>query len=445
MPKLESTLVSHQILQGGVTCPRQYLTGVDIFNTHTGIPITLVYDKGLDVEAMQRSLIEQIKLQPPMAGRIRTDEQGLPYIDGNDGGVSFKVHRAKGALPRFGPTLHMARELKHYAKPIFPWQVVNKDVALFHFDVHQFEDGGAVLCVTGIHSLYDGAMFWHFMKQWADATRGQAVAEPGAVAEPVNFDRSKLIQIGRDHIDLPYTAGQVYQMGLLKRLGVYARFAWQHLTALEKGVFRIPASTIEGWKAQAKKELPPEHPGLSSSDLVTLHVLKEMSPVMWCDKDRCVGIVIDLRYKRRLRLPRHFFGNALGQAEVSYTKAELARDSLAQLAARFKPPAESVSDQTFTSFLAFMERMRQQKQVGSLMMKTAADTLEAGLVLNNCAHFSTYEIDFGTGTACWHDNAQVVYRMLMLCPTPERDGGMDIHLTARKEEIAVFRKLYVGS
>ena len=445
MPKLESTLVSHQILQGGVTCTRQYLTGVDIFNTHTGIPITLVYDKGLDVEAMQRSLIEQIKLQPPMAGRIRTDEQGLPYIDGNDGGVSFKVHRAKGTLPHFGPTLHMAHELKHYAKPIFPWQVVNKDVALFHFDVHQFEDGGAVLCVTGIHSLYDGAMFWHFMKQWADATRGQAVVEPGAEAEPVNFDRSKLIQIGRDHIDLPYTAGQVYQMGLLKRLGVYARFAWQHLTALEKGVFRIPASTIEGWKAQAKKELPPEHPGLSSSDLVTLHVLKEMSPVMWCDKDRCVGIVIDLRYKRRLRLPRHFFGNALGQAEVSYTKAELARDSLAQLAARFKPPAESVSDQTFTSFLAFMERMRQQKQVGSLMMKTAADTLEAGLVLNNCAHFSTYEIDFGTGTPCWHDNAQVVYRMLMLCPTPERDGGMDIHLTARKEEIAMFRKLYVGS
>jgi shikimate O-hydroxycinnamoyltransferase len=439
MPKLESTLVSQTILKGGVTCPRQYLTGVDIFNTHTGIPITLVYDKGLDIAAMQRSLIEQIKLQPPMAGRIRTDEEGLPYIDGNDGGVVFRVHRAKGHMPRFGPTNHMAESLKHYAKPIFPWKVVNKDTALFHFDVHQFECGGAVLCVTGIHSLYDGAMFWHFMKQWADATRGQGVAAP------VDFDRSKLIQIGQDHIDLPYTAGQVYEMGLLKRLSVYARFAWQLFTSLEKGVFRIPASTIEAWKAQARAELPPEHPGLSTSDLVTLHVLKEISPVMWCDKDRCVGIVIDLRYKRRLRLPRHFFGNALGQAEVRYTKAELERDSLTQLAARFKPPAESVSDQTFTSFLAMMERLRRSKKIGTLMMKTAGDTLEAGLVLNNCAHFSTYEIDFGTGTPCWHDNAKVVYRMLMLCPTPERDGGMDIHLTARKEEVAVFRKRYAGS
>ena len=52
----------------------------------------------------------------------------------------------------------------------------------------------------------------------------------------------QLIQIGQDHIDLPYTAGQVYEMGLLKRLSVYARFAWQLFTALEKGVFRIPAS-----------------------------------------------------------------------------------------------------------------------------------------------------------------------------------------------------------
>lgn len=434
MPKLQSALVSSQILQGGVTCPPQYLTGVDIFNTHTGIPITLVYPKGLDVAAMQRSMVEMIKLQPPMAGRIKTDNQGLPYIDCNDGGVVFRVHRARGPLPPYHPGMHMGPELKRYAKPIFPWQVVNKDMPLFHVDVHQFEDGGAVLCITGIHSLFDGAAFWKFMQDWAAATRGEPIE-----AQP--FDRSMMIQIGQDNLSEPYTGGMVYQTTLGQRLWLFARFAWQHLTALEKGVFRIPASTIEQWKAQAKLELP-DHPGVGTVDLVTLHCLKEMSPVMWSDADRYIGMVIDLRYKRRLRLPRHYYGNALGQGEVRYTKAELAKDSLAQLASRCKVPTESVTDKVFVGFLALMERLRQAKQVPTLMMKNAVDTLEAGLVLNNCSHFATYAIDFGTGKPSWHDNAQVVYRMLMLCPTPEQDGGIDVHLTARKEEVAVFRKLY---
>lgn len=434
MAKLQSTLVSSQMLQGGVTCPPQYLTGVDIFNSHTGIPLILVYPQGLDVKAMADAMVQQIRRAPPMAGRIRTDAQGLPYIDGNDAGVAFRVHRAKGPLPPYGPGLHMAKELKHFAKPIFPWQVVNKDMALFHVDVHVFEDGGAVLCITGIHSLYDGAMFWQFMKDWAQTSRG-------GEAPPVDFDRSALIRIGQEHINEPYTAGMVYQTTLGQRLKLFARFAWQHLTALEKAVFRIPASTIEGWKAHARQELP-DHPGVSTSDLVTLHCLQQMSPLMRSQEDRFIGMVIDLRYKRRLRLPRHFYGNALGQGEVRYTKEELARDSLAQLASRCKVPTESVTDKVFVGFLALMERLRQSGQVPTLMMKNAVDTLEAGLVLNNCSHFPIYEIDFGTGQPSWHDNAQVVYRMLMLCPTPDGDGGIDVHLTARKEELAVFRALY---
>ncbi len=434
MPKLSSTLVSSKMLQGDVTCPPQYLTGVDLLNTHTGIPITLVYPKGLDTDAMQCAMVEMIKLQPPMAGRIRTDAQGMAYIDGNDGGVSFKVHRALGALPPYGPNHHMAKALKDYAKPIYPWQVVNKDMALFHVDVHRFECGGAVLCITGIHSLYDGAMFWRFMQQWGMAARGLSI-------EPVDFDRSAMIKLAQEHINEPYSAGQVHESGLGERLSLIARFAWQLFTRLDKEVFRIPASTIEAWKAEAKTAFP-DHPGVSTADLVTLHCLKAMSPVMRSNADRLVGMVIDLRYKRRLRLPRHYFGNALGQGEVRFTKAELERDSLVSLAARFKVPTDTITDKVFLGFLAFMERMRQKKAVSTLLVKMAVDTLDASMVLNNCSHFPVYQIDFGTGGPSWHDNARVVYRMLMLCSTPEMDGGIDMHLTAHKKEVAVFKKLY---
>jgi hypothetical protein len=30
----------------------------------------------------------------------------------------------------------------------------------------------------------------------------------------------------------------------------------------------------------------------------------------------------------------------------------------------------------------------------------------------------------------------------MLCPTPEGDGGMDVHLTARKEELTALKTRY---
>jgi shikimate O-hydroxycinnamoyltransferase len=435
MPKPQSTLVMSKLVKCGATCDRQYLTGVDVFNTHTGIPVTLVYPKGLDVAKLEAGLVREVARQPVMAGRIKTDEQGMAYIDGNDGGLALRVHQVKGRMPNFGPDCHMAKDLKHFGRVIFPWSVVNKDVSLFHIDVHQYECGGVVLCITGIHSLYDGSSFWKFMLDWAKSTRGEPT-------EPPDFDRSIMIKIGQEHINDPFDTGLVYSAGFWQRLKLYWGFAWQALTALDKGVFRIPASTIDQWKAQAKAELPPDHPGVSTVDLVTLHVMKEMSPVMWCDKDRFIGMVIDLRYKRRLRLPRDYYGNALGQGEVRYTKRELETESLAQLAARCKVPSDTVTDKVFFGFLGFMERMRQEKKCHTLMMKNAVDTIEAGVVLNNCSHFPTYDIDFGTGKPSWHDNAQVVYRMIMLCPTPEQDGGIDVHLTARKNEVAVFKKLY---
>ena len=48
-------------------------------------------------------------------------------------------------------------------------------------------------------------------------------------------------------------------------------------------------------------------------------------------------------------------------------------------------------------------------------------------------------IDFGTGTPSWYDITPMTIRMVMVTPTPEQDGGVDLYLTAKRAELAALK------
>ena len=430
--KISSRIVSTTTLKGGVRCPTQRVSGIDIFTSHMGIPIVQVYPKGLDVANLQRSLSVMLGKYPLLSGRMRKDAQGLPCIEGNDAGVRFKVHQCDGPLPAYGPDNHLHPLLKGFHTPIYPWNIFKDSQPLFEVDVYQFADGGAILSNTAAHSVMDGTAYWNFMVDWAACARGEEVPAR-------SMAREQLIELGQGNLEAPYTRGYFYEMGWRDRLRMYAGLGWQHLVSIDKDVFRIPAATIEQWKQQARAEFP-EADGVTTAELVTAHCLKVLNPLWQHRRDRCLGHVIDLRYKRRLRVPRHFFGNALGHGEVMYSADELGSQSLAAIALKSRMPAESLTNEDLLGYLGLMERARQNKGILGLMMRSVGRTLDGGLVLNNCSHYPMYEIDFGTGRPSWHDATRVVFRMLMIIPTPEMDGGVDIHLTALKPELEAMRR-----
>lgn len=430
--KISSRIVSNTTLKGGVRCPTQRVSGIDIFTSHMGIPIVQVYPKGLDVANLQRSLTTMLGKYPLLAGRMRKDAQGLPCIEGNDAGVRFKVHQCDGPLPAYGPANHLHPLLKGFHTPIYPWNIFKDSQPLFEVNVYQFADGGAILSNTAAHSVMDGTAYWNFMVDWAACARGEEVPAR-------SMEREQLIELGQANLKAPYTRGYVYEMGWRDRLSMYAGLGWQHLVSIDKDVFRIPAATIEQWKQQARTEFP-DADGVTTAELVTAHCLKVLNPLWQHRRDRCLGHVIDLRYKRRLRVPRHFFGNALGHGEVMYSADELDKQSLAAIALKSRMPAESLTNEDLLGYLGLMERARQTKGILGLMMRSVGRTLDGGLVLNNCSHYPMYEIDFGTGRPSWHDATRVVFRMLMIIPTPEMDGGVDIHLTALKPELEAMRR-----
>lgn len=82
-----------------------------------------------------------------------------------------------------------------------------------------------------------------------------------------------------------------------------------------------------------------------------------------------------------------------------------------------------------------MEQYRQRRAIWRLFWDSAAGTLDGGLILNNCARFPMYDINFGQGGPAWYDICGVAFRMLMVVPTPEQDGGVDLHFTATRAEL----------
>lgn len=434
MPKINSRLISYKLLKGGVRTDAQPLAGIDVLTSHMGIPVIQVYPQGLDVAVLERALVTVLGKYPLLGGRLQKDERGLAIIVGNDAGIAFRVREVAGPIPDYGPHLHMADRIHSFHTPIYPWNAFKACCPLMNVDVYRHEDGGVVLSVTTVHSVIDGTAFWQFMVDWSETARGLETP-------PRPMDRTLLVDLGQAHLNKPYTRGYVYRTRLWERLKLYARFGWQLATRLEKGVFRIPASLVNNWKDQAQAECPASA-GVTTVELVTAHCLQVMSRRWKGTHDRCLGLVIDLRYKRRLRVPRHYFGNALGHGEVMYTVRELAEEPVASLALKSRMPAQDLTHEDLLAYLGLMEHARQHKYLPSMMMRSVARSLDGGLVLNNCSHFPIYDIDFGTGRPSWHDPVRVVFRMLMVCPTPTGDGGVDIHLTAPREELALFEALY---
>jgi shikimate O-hydroxycinnamoyltransferase len=430
MAKLRPALVQDTRIRGGVSAPRQILTGLDVFHGHIFVPVVLIYNKGFDIEQAQQGLSETLKQHPLVGGRLKRGKDGHTYVEGDDSGIVFRVYRCEGALP-YGPHRPLGRDAKVFCKTFMPWQIVNRDMSVVLLELYRFECGGILMVCSSLHSFFDGASYSHFLNDWSKACLGQAFTPPAS------FDRSVMIRAGSE----PHDASAYELMTkppLLRQVGIVVRMIWRAATQMRSEVFRIPLPTIQKWKAQARAELQKDT-GVNAGQLATAYIMQAISPVLPRGVERCVGLVLDLRFRHSLRLPRDYVGNALCWGEARYSEAELAQGSLSALADRCKPEAEQVSAGALIKLLALTEEHRQKKRLWRLMFKPVIQTLSAGLIQNNMSKLPIYDIDLGRGVPDWFDMAPMTIRMAVLVSTPEQDGGLDVHLTARRSEHQALR------
>lgn len=429
MGKPRRTLVSSKRLHSGGTAPRQYLTGIDILHGHVCVPLAFVYKAGFDLALAEQGLRETLKHYPEVSGRYHKDGEGQVYNDGQDHGIDLRVHRCEGAMP-YGEHQPLLKDLKHFHKAFMPWQVVGKDQPLFQVDINCFDDGGIVMLVCIVHSTFDGSSLFGLMVNWSRACRGLPLELP-------SFDRGVMIKAGQTGLD---TRGfdLVRQPSIPDGVVTMTRLGWRAATDIHKEILRIPASAIQGWKDQAEAELPDAR-GVNTGKLVTAYVLRALSPLMPRGAPRRVGMALDMRYVRGLSLPRDYFGNGLCYAQAHYTEQELAEQSLAVLAERCKPPADEVSAETVSKLLTVAEHHRQKKSIWRLIFKPAVDTLAGGIVQNNLSLLPIYDVDLGNGPPDWYETFAMTIRMMAMVSTPQKDGGIDLHMAASKAELQALR------
>ena len=432
MEKIRKRRISKTNVQAGVTAGRQYLTGLDIFGGMVTVPLFYMYPQGLDPEAMERSLAVTLRRYPLVAGRLKKDAEGYPYIDADDSGVPFEVYDVDGPMPAYGPDYPHQSFIGQYYDKVFPWTIYRKDTPLFGVKVFRFADGGAICTMAPVHCLIDGSSVWMFVQDWARAARGEELA-------PV-VERDFLLERSQQYSGHLYGRREVMTLGRWQRLGLYARLAWQVIgNRLE--VHRIPGRYLDHLRADYEKACP-DGPRVSDADLITARCLKEIGRVQGYRRDLHVGMVVDFRFKRGLDIPRRLFGLAIGQEERAFSARDLQECSVPDLTMKLRHPEDPPRTEDWRGYLGFMERQRQQKTLGSVIPRSVVRGLEGGFMQNNYCAMPVYDADLGTGQPTWYTPTAAPFRMVKIVPTAGDDNTVDLHLILSRRELRAFRTLF---
>lgn len=423
------------LIHGGSACAPQYLTGLDLLMTHAGTPGFLAYPQGLDADALRHSLERVLKHYPVLTGRLRRDGDGHVFIDCNDAGVAFQTVRHRGPMPAFGQGHPIGSQIGRYFERTFGWHIVDRDNPLMSIVLHQFACGGTLLSVTAAHSVCDGAAFWNFMLDWARAHGNHPVL-------PADVDRNAVIRFSTKQ---PHGEGEedggsrlVRRTGLVERMQLYLRFWWQYMARLDKAVVRITAEQIAAWKDEARQRHG-EDGKVAGHDLAIAHCVRRLSSRMRGGGTRDLGLVTDLRLRRDTGVTRRYVGNALARELVRLGAHEIAESDLTTLARCLRAGLDRIGTEDLLADLGLMELHRRRHTIHTLMTESSIRALDSGIVINNCAHFPMYRIDFGSGTPTWFETVRPPFRGVVLAPVPQGAGGFDLHVTALPHELQAVR------
>lgn len=423
------------LLRAGAQHPPQQLSATDLFIGHLGMPCVLSFPQGLPVDALRESLRQVLAHYPILTSRYQRGPDGHPLLDGSDAGLPFTVHTHPQDMPRCDASNPLRAGVLKWAPTIAPWSLVGRDVAPMQVRVHRFACGGALLAITAVHSLCDGSAFWTFMMDWVRTHHGHALVPPV-------LDRNAHIEAaaawGAPADGAPGAQrGGLQEASVWARTRLYARLAWQHWVGLRDLHLLLDGALLASWQAQAAQDLPEAAP-YSTHELATAWVLRAWSATLHDARERHLSTVTDLRHRKGLGLHRKYIGNALGR-ELSHMPAtELAGPTLAHVAAacRARWPVSSV--QALQASLGWLSKLRQGHRIHRLVADIMTLPASHSLLINNCAHFPIYKIDFGSGPPNWYETMRPPYPRVLITPSPARDGGLALQVTAHR---AVLRRL----
>lgn len=418
----------HQVSAGAASGEWQPLTVFDLLTGHFYTEQALFFSQTLDGAALRASLARTLRSFPALAGRISPDKEGREGVLCSDVGVRFVEVAADHAMPAFGPAHPAKSGLRKYVETSYPIPVPalerRRSRPLLIVKLTQLKGGGSALGVAIDHTLADGWSAANFLRSWSQVHRGEPILA-------FSHERGRLDELGAE--GAPGAAHHSDYFCVVSRWQKLAFFARLIGGAgqLEARIVRLPAGEVERLKAAVNAELAPSGGWASTSDAVNAYVWKRLAELRNrpADSIEIFGLLSDVRARLAPEVAANYFGNAVTNTRPSLPAGAVRSQSLGELSRRIRAARDENTRAKLCTEIAFLRACRESGRSGQVMPRLMRECFESSILLNDYSKLPFYEVDFGSGTPFWYDMAMgPVPFQVIVAPTPERDGGRDLHL-----------------
>lgn len=435
---------------------RMFLSNLDLFFISFKNQRVMFYkiDEEMEfstiAEKLKRSLSLVLVDFYPFAGRldIEGEESGRPEIECNDGGVEFveaSIAMAFGDLEKEGfRHRSLFNELvRNHDRDRNTSENGNCDRPLLSIQVTAFLGGGLCIGANFHHVIADGSSFWHFMKCWAECSRGLPIsnkpehmreifkhdekicAMPNVSwrAEEVVTDRIKeahIFKFLRDDL-LPMNHLETNVMESINECSAQIIKPLKYDIDVEMHTFRFSEEMVRKLKEEAQAS--------SSFVAVIAHFWKCLTQAREVPDTEPVDIsvVADLRGRVKPPLPPTYFGNCLCLG--------LVRTSAQRLLGQHVSFAASLIQLLIDSCTMEMQLNNMVDWVSSNQSRVISNLIET---LRVCPHdatvagspkFPVYEIDHGWGKPLNVQPPHLNIGVISLISGREEKGGRSIDVS----------------
>ncbi|KAL3686144.1 hypothetical protein R1sor_004166 [Riccia sorocarpa] len=397
-----------------------YLSNLDRVVTPTFSSAIHFYDEAVTAERSFEDVIDVLKQSLskvlvhffPLAGRLELREDGLIDLHCNDAGAVFVEVTLGVDLTDVGGPQPMdvlsGLEIARLGKgPLYiPDQLTPMPTLVVQ--VTQFNCGSVAIAVNWHHTVADGSSGVHFLKSWAEIAQGK----PLAVVP--NHDRLLLSPRKSPDPNLVqgYSTKSTHDLNhIVERFTTSSKECEVKPPVIKS--FHLEQESIKQLREQVNRDSDSRseisegrpHP-YTAAESISAHLWQMMSKARrdpdrdhdqeQGDSDMLTKFFLFVDGRKKLNLPKGYFGNVVCSACAVATEKELLQKPISHAATLISHACRNITSEYFRSLIDWVEMQGTAPSKSEHVNSVGRDVASTFWVF-----FPLYEIEFGFGRPIW--------------------------------------------
>ncbi|XP_059064518.1 shikimate O-hydroxycinnamoyltransferase-like [Cryptomeria japonica] len=371
------------------------------------------------IQDLKKSLSSVLVYFYPLAGRLKKGESGRTEVDLTDGGVEFKEASIsvpledleKDGFRKLGPEVNLSAD-ENYNRPLLSIQVT----AL----------AGSGMCIAATHShvLMDGKSFFHFMKSWAEFSRGLPITKPPqhdrTIFKPENKNSPSIFFKAHDIVSVGIRGAKIFKFVADESQSEHKNEG-KHDDHLPKTTDMIHSTFC--FTEEMMEELKQESRASTSFVAVAAHFWRCVMRAREVPQEEAVyfSVLADCRGRVNPPLPHTYFGNCQSLGLVQTTAHTLFNADISFAADVIQQLIRSCTEEAQINHLIDWIESGWRCRIERDILREAG--WKYGIMAVASPRFPLYDMDFGWGRPT---DVQIADDNESMVLSPPKDGGKSI-------------------